>query len=139
VRTPALLVGLVILVFGVLGVIHPGAMLIVGRALATPSGLYVAGLVRVVIGLVLFAAAPASRYPAALGALGAIIFFAGLFTPILGLGRAEAVIEWWAAQGPVVMRLWCLVAAALGFFVAFAVIDGHGAAARRARRATADA
>ena len=138
-RTPALLVGLVILVVGVVGVIHPDAMLVLGRAVATLTGLYVGGLVRVAIGLILFAAAPASRHPVALGALGVAIFFAGLFTPAVGVARAQAVIDWWSAQGPVVMRLWCLVPAALGVFIAFSVIDGHGAAVRRARRATASA
>ena len=62
-RTPALLIGLVIVMLGLLGVIVPSSMLIVSRAAATPDGLYVAGLVRVAVGLVLLLAAPTSRYP----------------------------------------------------------------------------
>ncbi len=136
-KTLGLLVGLLILVLGVVGVIVPDAMLLVSRQAATPVGLYVAGLVRVAIGLVLVSAAPASRYPVGLGALGIVSFLAGLATPLFGVSRARAIVEWWGAQGPAVMRLWCLVAVAIGIFVVFAVIDGHGAAVRRARRARA--
>lgn len=134
-RTPALLIGLTILMLGLLGAIVPSSMLIVSRAAATPDGLYVAGLVRVAIGLVLLSAAPTSRYPILLGALGVATFFSGLVTPAIGVSRARAFVDWWAAQVPAVMRLWCLVAAGIGFFIAFAVIDGHGAGVRRARRA----
>ena len=136
-KTLGLLVGLLIFVVGVVGVIVPDAMLVLARQTATPVGLYVAGLVRVVIGLVLLSAAPVSRYPVGLAGLGVVVFLAGLVTPLFGVSRARAIVEWWAAQGPAVMRLWCLVAVAIGLFVVFAVIDGHGAAVRRARRARA--
>lgn len=133
-KTLALLIGLAILVLGVLGVIVPDAILLIGRRAATPVGLYIAGLVRVAIGLVLLAVAPASRYPIALRVLGALIFLAGLVTPLFGVDRARAFVEWWTEQGRAMMRLWGFVAAALGFFIAFAVIDRHGALVRRARR-----
>ena len=135
-NTLALLVGIFILVVSMVGVVVPDAVLMVARSAATPVGLYIAGLVRVAIGLVLFAVAPSSRYPVALGALAVTIFFAGLFTPVIGVARAHAVIDWWAAQGPAVMRLWCLVGVGIGFFVAFTTRDGHRMAVRRARRAT---
>jgi len=136
VRTPALLTGLLILVLGVLGVIVPEAMLLVGRWSATPAGLLVAGFVRVAIGLVLLGVARESRYPIALYVLGAFTFLAGLATPLFGVDRAIAILDWWTAQGRAFMRLWCLVVAALGFFIAFAVIDGHGAMVRRRRAAS---
>jgi len=123
-------------VLGVVGVIVPSAILIVGHGAATPVGLYVAGLVRVAIGLVLVAVAPASRYPVGLRVLGAIIFLAGLVTPLFGVPRAQAILAWWTAQGAAFVRLWSLVAVALGIFIAHSVMDRHGAAVRRARRAT---
>ena len=134
-NTLALLVGIFILVVSKVGVVVPDAMLVVARSVASPLGLYIGGLVLVAVGLVLFAVAPSSRYPAALGALAVAIFFAGLFTPLIGVGRAHAIVEWWAAQGPAVMRLWCLVGVGIGVFVAFATRDGHRMAVRRARRA----
>lgn len=134
-KTLALLVGLLIFVVGALGVLAPDSLLLIAHGAATPVGLYVAGIVRVAIGLVLVAAAPASRYPSALRVLGGFTFLAGLVTPVLGAPRARAIVDAWAQQGPAVMRLWALVGAAIGWFVAFAVMDGHGAAVRRARRA----
>ncbi len=136
VRTLALLVGLVMLVIGVLGFIVPGATLLLAHDAATPIGLYVAGIVRVAIGLVLLAVAPVSRFPVAMRVLGGFIFLAGLVTPLVGVARARTMVDWWAAQGPAIMRLWSLVAVALGVFVALASMDRHGAAVRRARRAT---
>lgn len=134
-KTPALLVGLLILVLSVLGLLVPDTFLIIGRAASTPVGLYVAGLVRVAIGLVLIAAAPASRSPIGLRVIGAFSFLAGLVTPLMGVNRARTYVESWAAQGPTVMRLWAVVGIALGLFVAFAVTDGHRAALRRTRAA----
>ncbi len=135
-RTPAILIGLFILVLGVLGAIVPASLVGLSRLMATETGLYVSGLVRVAFGLVLIAAAPPSRHPLALTTLGVVAFIAGLVTPAIGVERAQRLVEGWVAQGPLVVRATCLGAAAIGTFVVFAAIDGHGAAARRARRAS---
>ena len=135
-KSAAMLVGLLMLVLGVLGVLVPDTFLLIGRRAATPVGLYVTALARVGIGLVLIQAAPASRAPLGLRVLGAMTFVAGLVTPLFGVERARAYLDWWAAQGPGVLRLWALVMVAFGVFVAYAVTDGHRAALRRARSAT---
>jgi len=89
----------------------------------------VAGLVRVAIGLVLVAVAPVSRFPIGLRVLGAIAFLGGLVTPLLGVPRARAIVDWWTAHGPAIMRVWSLVAVAIRIFVALSVMDRHGAGA----------
>ena len=133
--TLALLVGLVIAVLGVLGFIMPETFLIIGRHSATPVGLWIVACVRVGIGLVLVRAAPSSRSPTGLRVLGAFSFLSGVATPFVGVERARTYLDWWAARGDGVMRVWALVAIAFGIFVAFAVTNGHRVAVRRARSA----
>lgn len=130
-RTLALLAGLLVLVLGVLGFIVPNTYLIVGRAVLTPLGLYLVALFRMAIGLVFFRAAPSSRSPLGLRALGIFVFLAGLITPMGGVEGARDVIEGWAAQGAGVMRAWALVAAVFGSFVVWAV-TGERRESRRA-------
>lgn len=134
-RTPALLFGLFVLVIGVLGFLSPDTYLIVARGSATPVGLYVVALLRVVFGLVLVLAARGSRSPLGLRILGAFSFLAGLITPVIGVSRAQSFVDWWSAQGSGVMRAWALVAIAYGVFVVWAVTGTERGATRRARHA----
>ncbi|MBX3207882.1 MAG: hypothetical protein KF764_22745 [Labilithrix sp.] len=134
-KTAALLFGLLVLVLGVLGLLVPETYLMIGRGSATPVGLFAVALFRVAVGLVLIRAATGSRSPIGLRVLGALSFFAGLVTPLIGVDRARSYLDWWAAQGSGVMRAWALVAIAYGAFVVWAVTGTERAAIRRERPA----
>jgi len=79
------------------------------------------GALRVGIGIVLMLVAPVSRVPKTLRTLGAIVLVAGLATPIFGVDRARAVLDWEATQGTALIRLGAVLAVLAGAFVAFAV------------------
>jgi hypothetical protein len=116
----ALLVGIAVAVEGLIGMIAPGALLAAGRMLVNPAGLIAAGVVRVVIGGVLLGASRASRFPRFFQALGIFIIIAGLATPVLGVDRARALVEWLAAQGGAAVRIVAALAMLLGAFIAYA-------------------
>lgn len=85
----------------------------------TPAGLYAIAALRITIGLGFVLAAPASRAPWTLRVLGLIVIIAGLSTPLFGVVRARAVVNWLASAGPLLMRLDAVVGMACGGFLVY--------------------
>ncbi len=117
----ALVLSLFVAALGVVGLISPMRLLEIARHFQSQVGLYAAAALRVVLGLALFFAAPASRAPKILRILGIIVLVAGLFTPLIGVERAHRLMDWWSTQGAVFMRVWAALALGFGFFLAYAV------------------
>jgi hypothetical protein len=125
VRPAALLVAVFTIIVGILGLASPDSVTLVRRLyFATPVGLYVAGAVRMAMGLVVILSAPASRAPKTLRALGAVMCTQALVATLLGPERAREVLEWETMQGTAVLRVGAAVALTIGCFLVFA-ISGH--------------
>ena len=106
----AMAVGLAIAAFGALGLASPPVLLELGRALQSTGGLYLVAFIRLVSGAILIWAAPNSRTPRILLALGILIIIAGVVTPFIGVERARGIFDWWASQGSSMARAWpCLL------------------------------
>lgn len=130
-KSLALLIALFVIVVGLTGVIAPDRLITIGGQLITPTGLYVIGALRVAIGLVLFLAAPASRAPRTLRVLGVIVIIAGLTTPLFGVERARAILDW-ESRGTQFIRIGAALAIGLGALLAFLV--GTGPSTKLAQR-----
>jgi len=116
-----LLVALAVVVVGVAGIVSPDSVTTVRRQyFATPVGLYAATAVRIAMGLVLILVARVSRAPKSLRMLGAAMCAQGFAATLLGLDRAQAILEW-EVMHPVLLRAGAMVALASGGFLAFAV------------------
>jgi len=124
-RFAALLVGLFAIVVGIVGLVSPDSLLTVGRYVVTPVGLYAIAALRVSIGLLLMLVAPISRVPRTLRVLGALVLVAGLATPVFGVDRTRAILDWEATQGTALLRAGAVAALAAGGFIAFAVTGGR--------------
>lgn len=118
----ALVLSVFIAALGALGVASPSRLLGVVRSFQTPAGLYFAAALRVVLGVALFFAAPASRAPELIRILGVVIFVGGLITPLFGLERFRRLLDWWSARGSAFIRAWAAFALAFGFLLAHAVL-----------------
>jgi hypothetical protein len=59
--------------------------------------------------------------------LGAIVVLAGLATPLFGVDRTRAVLDWEVEQGTALVRVGAGIALAFGAFLAFAVTTGRRA------------
>lgn len=127
-RPLALLVALFAMLVGVVGLVTPDRLMTIGRYVATPAGLYAVAAVRVAIGLVLMLAAPISRVPRTLRVVGAVVLVAGLATPLFGVERTRAILDWESTQGTALIRVGAGLALAVGGFIAFAVAPGRRAA-----------
>ena len=128
-RVAAFLIALFAIVVGVVGIVTPDSLMTIGRYVATPVGLYVIAAIRVAIGLVLMLVAPTSRVPRTLRVVGAVVLVAGLATPLFGVERTRAILEWESTQGTAFIRVMAGLVLAIGGFIAFAVATG-----RRPRR-----
>jgi hypothetical protein len=116
----ARLVGIAVVVEAVAAMIAPAALLAAGAVFITPLGLIAAAVIRVVIGAVLLGAARRSRFPRALQVLGGIIIIAGLMTPVLGVDRAQAMVQWFASRDAIAMRVAGAGMMVLGAFLFYA-------------------
>jgi membrane protein HdeD len=121
-RIAALLVAVVTIAVGMAGIVSPDRVTAVRRQyFATPVGLYAAGVLRVAMGLVVILAAPTSRAPKTLRALGAVMCMQAIAATLLGPDRARAILEWETMQGTTLLRVGAVVALAAGGFMVFAV------------------
>jgi NAD/NADP transhydrogenase beta subunit len=118
-RLLGLVIGALVILGSAISFAAPDRRLSLERSVMTPAGLYAIAAVRVAIGLVFVLAAPASRAPRTLRVLGLIVIIAGLMTPWFGVARAEAVLNWLASAGPLLMRLDAGVGMALGGFLVY--------------------
>ena len=118
----AMFVGVLLVALGVAGFIVPNVFVQLGWFWATDVGLYVSAALDILIGLVLLAAAPSSRSPVGLSVFAAFSLIGGVLTPFLGQGRAYSHATWWAAQGPLVLRMWATLVLAVGVLIICAAV-----------------
>ena len=119
-RVPGLLVALFMIVLGVTGIILPHRLLSIAEFTVAPAGLYVTAAVRLVIGIILLAAASRSRFPKVLYVFGALAIVGGFTTLFLSVEQARAIADWTSSRAAIVVRLFGLFALALGSFIAYA-------------------
>jgi len=130
----AIVIGVLVVTVGLVGLINPPTILAVGQAVATPAGLYVVAALRIGIGLVLLLAASASRMPRTLRIGGVVVMLAGVATPIFGVDRSHAVLDWMSGQGSALIRGDAIVAMAVGVFIIYAIGPVHRAGPSLAAR-----
>lgn len=116
----AMLVGIVMAAVGLLGFLSPHTYVRLAWFWENSPGLYIIAAIQLVVGIVLIRAAPTSKTPLGLGALGVIALIEAVFMPLMGHGRAHVVADWWTHQSPAFLRMWGLLELAVGTLVAWA-------------------
>jgi hypothetical protein len=116
-----MVLGVAIILAGVLVAVSPERLLSVADW-ESRRGLYIAAAMRVITGLVLILAAPASRSPTGFRIIGAIALLAGLVFPLLPTDRWAAFIRWWTQEHRALYRASATVAILLGAFIAYAAL-----------------
>ena len=117
----ALFIGIFIAAVGILGFTVPSLLLEFARSLLTPAGLYIVAVGRVGVGLLFLQVAASSRAPLVLRALGVLMVIAGVLTPVFGVERSLAVLDWLASDGGAAMRMAMSIPVVVGAFVIYAV------------------
>ena len=116
------LLGVFVLFVGVWGVLTPGRMADFVNRFASKGGLAFAVVIRILIGLALWFAAPHSRAPLLLEVLGVVAIVAAVALPVMGLRRFEALVNWWTKLSPGVQRLNSLLVLAFGAAILWALL-----------------
>jgi len=70
---------------------------------------------------VLMRAARVSRAPITFRVVGVFLMVMGVLTPLYGLERTRALLEWWSTHGTASLRAGAGIAAAFGLFIIFAM------------------
>lgn len=118
----AFTLGALTAIIGTIGIVLPAWLAALTTAFHGPFGLALATVLRVLLGAALFVAAPQSRAPLAFRVLGLVTFAIGLLTPLIGVARFDALLDWWAALDPWVARTWSGCAAAVGALIAYGIV-----------------
>ena len=85
------------------------------------SGIYIAVIVRLLLGLALIIVAPDSRFPLTFEALGWIAILAAVVLALMGRNRVRSLVGWFERFSPAVVRLWLLFGMAFGGFLIYGV------------------
>jgi len=114
------LVGLLILAGGLLMLTVPNAIRASLQMFIDRRLMPVASLVRVVLGILFVLAAPSTRLPIFVWAMGLLAIVAGVSMPIVGFRKVEGWATWWLKKSDGVIRRWSLLAILLGALLAWA-------------------
>lgn len=120
------LMGVFTLLMGAWGVLVPSRLADFVTRFGSKGGLWFAAGIRLVLGLALWFAAPASRAPLLLQVFGVIALVAAFVLPFMGVERFRRWIDWWTKLSPTAMRLNCLFAVAFGAVILWALLPVAG-------------
>lgn len=118
----AMALSVLLIGFGLWGVVSPATLLAFLSRWQTREGLWAGAAIRLIFGLALWFAAPLSRFPTTLQVVGVIFVVAGIAMPFIGLARFTSMVAWWLNKLPSFTRVWAVVTLALGVFFVWAVI-----------------
>ena len=113
------LIGWIIVAFGLLGVAQPHLITTAVLSWRPDLLLYIAVGTRIVVGLLLFFAAPSCRLPRFTRVIGVIAFIAGIVTAFVGASRLESMVQWISAKPSGTIRLLYVLDIVLGALLAY--------------------
>ena len=120
-RIIVLLTGVSLCMFAAWGLWAPQKILQTVKGIMDRDwGVYLAVIVRLVLGIALVLYAPDSRFPTTFLILGWIAIAAAVAAALLGRVRLQRFVDWWIEKfTPVGIRLWLLIAMVFGAFLIY--------------------
>ena len=116
------LVGLCILLVSVAVLVHPSRLRVWLAVFLSREWIGIASLARVVVGIVFIVAAPDTRTPTFVVALGIAFILAGIAMPLIGVFKTIEQGRWWMNRSDGTLRGWALMAGALGAAIVWAAV-----------------
>ncbi len=114
--------GISVCVLSAWGIYTPARLVkLVSGVMDQRSGIYIAVIVRLLLGLALIIVAPDSRFPAAFQLLGLVAIFAAVVVAFMGRNRVRKLVGWFERFSPAIVRLWLLFGMAFGGFLIYGV------------------
>ena len=118
-----LVIGVTIIVLAGWGIFAPEKLMtFVTSTMDKSWGIYIAVIVRLVLGSALIIVAPASLFPIAFQALGVIAIVAAFALLLMGRERMRRFLAWFSERfSTPIIRLWLLFGVAFGGFLVYGV------------------
>ena len=113
------LIGWVIVAIGLLGFASPHLMPTAVLGWPPDLLLYVTVGTRIVLGVLLFFAAPSCRLPRFTRVIGVIAVLSGIVSALIGASRLELIVQWIATKPSGIIRLLYALDIVLGAFLAY--------------------
>jgi len=102
------------------GLVVPAPLLAAVRGVLDKVwGMTFAVAVRVVLGIGLLFAAPASKFPVLFNWLGFLALIAAVALPVIGRSRMIALLDWFNDRPGFVIRLWLVCGLLFGVFMVY--------------------
>ncbi len=119
-----LVAGISLCIFAAWGIWAPRRLLqSVKGVMDQDWGIYLAVIVRLVLGLALILSASDSRFPSVFLILGWIAIVVGVAAAFLGRERLRRFVNWWVERfSPSSIRVWVLFAMAFGGFLVYGIL-----------------
>ena len=117
-----LVVGITISLLSIVLMVRPAPMLARIDDILSSRWLFLVALLRFLVGAGLIASAPAVGYSGAVTVLGWLFALGGLLLVSVPASLVRRVTTWFTGLAAWQVRLWVLLALALGLFLAFAAI-----------------
>ena len=119
-----LVIGVTIIVLAGWGMFAPEKLMtFVTSEMDKSWGIYVAVIVRLVMGSALIIVAPASQFPIVFQALGVIAIVAAIALVLMGRERIRRLLAWFSERfSASIIRLWLLFGVAFGGLLVYGVL-----------------
>ena len=114
-----LVIGIVIILWGIWVVIKPGIVKEIITRLKGPL-VYLPALLRVALGVIFLISVGDPRSEWVIMALGIIFFTAGIAMFMIKPAKLRRFFQWWANRAPLTIRVLGIIAVAVGGVIAYA-------------------
>lgn len=123
-RVVVLIIGVTVLVLAAWGMFAPDRLKTwVASAMDKYWGIYLAVIVRLVLGSALIIAAPASRFPVVFQVLGLLTIVAAIVVAFMGRERVRRFLAWFSERfSASIVRSWLLFGMAFAGFLVYGVL-----------------
>jgi hypothetical protein len=119
------LIGWIIVAIGLLGIARPHLMPTAVLGWPPELLLYITVGTRIVLGLLLFFAAPSCRLPRFTRVVGVIALISGIVSALIGASRLESIVQWVSARPSGIIRLLYALDVVLGALLAYSGSKTH--------------
>jgi uncharacterized protein YjeT (DUF2065 family) len=113
------IIGIVIVALAIAYLLKPEIMEYLMEFFKEGKRIYLAGLIRFVLAIVLLVAARECYITSVIVFFGILFLISGLLVFIIPLEKIKAYIGWWQKQSPLLLRLMALIALAIGVIIIY--------------------
>ena len=111
------IIGIVIVLIAIAYLLKPGIMKWLMEFFKKGPRIYLAGVIRFVLGVLFLLAATECKKPWVIGAFGVIFLISAVLIFLIGSERLRSVLDWWQKQSNLLLRFAAFIALAVGVVI----------------------